>query len=352
MKGKVIFLFLAWKELRYAKMKFLLMIGIITLITSLVLSISGLANGLSVDNASAIKNMPADTYVVKTGDTHQLERSQLTEQDISSIKGGSPLGLKMVEINQGDKTVNVSLFGADPESAFMPTTAEHAKLTPYEVLADPGLKKEGFEIGDSFTYDDKEWTIKGFTEKRFSYGHTPAIFTSLETWEDLFGDSSVYQAVLFTNKKTIDTPSKMESVSKEEILSNVPGYSAEQGSLNMMVIFLLIISAIVLATFFYVMTLQKLHQYGVLKAIGTKVSVLLRSLFAQISTLTIAGIVAGNVVTYGLTFVIPAGVPFELSVTMILSNSALILLMAWIGSLLSFRSIVTVDPLQAIGSVK
>jgi putative ABC transport system permease protein len=352
MKGKVIFLFLAWKEMRYAKVKFLLIIGIITLITSLVLSISGLANGLSVDNASAIKNMPADTYVVEAGDTHRLERSQLTKQDISSIKGGSPLGLKMVEINLGGKTVNVSLFAADRDSTFMPTTEDHPKLAPYEVLADPGLKEEGLEIGDSFTYEDKKWMIKGFTEKRFSYGHTPAIFTSLETWEDLFGDSLTYQAILFTNGGTIDTPSKMDIASKEDILSNVPGYSAEQGSLNMMVIFLLIISAIVLATFFYVMTLQKLHQYGVLKAIGTKAGILLRALFAQISTLTIAGIVAGNVVTFGLTLVIPAGVPFELPVTMILFNSALILLMAWIGSLLSFRSIVTVDPLQAIGSVK
>lgn len=350
MKGKVIFLFLAWKEMRYAKLKFLLIISIITLITSLVLSISGLANGLSVDNASAIKNMPADTYVVEAGDTHQLERSQLTEQDISSIKGGSPLGLKMVEIYQGGKTVNVSLFAADPDSAFMPMTTGNPKLSPYEVLADPGLKEEGFQIGDSFTYNDKNWMIKGFTEKRFSYGHTPAIFTSLETWEDLFGVT--YQALLFTNVETIDTPSELDIASKEEILSNVPGYSAEQGSLNMMVIFLLIISAIVLATFFYVMTLQKLHQYGVLKAIGTKAGILLRALFAQISILTISGIVAGNVVTYGLTLVIPAGVPFELSVTMIVFNSALILLMAWIGSLLSFRNIVTVDPLQAIGSVK
>jgi putative ABC transport system permease protein len=352
MKGKVIFLFLAWKEMRYSKVKFLLIIGIITLITSLVLSISGLANGLSVDNASAIKNMPADTYVVEAGDTHQLERSQLTKQDISTIRGGSPLGLKMVEINQGGSAVNVSLFAADPDSAFMPMTRDLQNLSPYEVLADPSLKKEGLEIGDSFTYDDKKWMIKGFTEKRFSYGHTPAIFTSLETWDDLFGDMPVYQAILFTTGETIDTPSEMDIATKEDILSNVPGYSAEQGSLNMMVIFLLIISAIVLATFFYVMTLQKLHQYGVLKAIGTKAGILLRALFAQISTLTIAGIVAGNVVTYGLTLVIPSGVPFELSVTMILFNSALILLMAWIGSLLSFRSIVSVDPLQAIGSVK
>ncbi len=352
MKGKVIFLFLAWKEIRYAKMKFLLIIGIITLITSLILSISGLANGLSVDNASAIKNMSVNTYIVEKSDTHQLERSNLTETDISSVKDGVPLGLKMVEMIHEGRAVNISLFALDSDSSFMPAAENRGKLAPYEVLADPGLKKEGFKLGDSFTYKDKTWKIKGFTEKRFSYGHTPSMFTSIETWRDLHQNQLTYQAMLLSDVDGVDSPSTLDAASKEDILSNVPGYSAEQGSLNMMVIFLLIISAIVLATFFYVMTLQKLHQYGVLKAIGTKAGILLRALFAQISILSLLGIAAGNTLTYGLTVIIPGDVPFELSTGMILFNSALILLMAWVGSLLSFRSIVKVNPLEAIGGVK
>ena len=142
MKGKVIFLFLAWKEIRYAKMKFLLITGIITLITSLVLSISGLANGLSVDNASAIKNMTADTYVVEKSDTHQLERSNMTAEDIAAVKGGSPLGLRMVEMVHEGKALNISLFALDPTSSFMPASEESVELAPYEMLADPSLKKE------------------------------------------------------------------------------------------------------------------------------------------------------------------------------------------------------------------
>lgn len=345
-------MFLAWKEIRYAKMKFLLITGIITLITSLVLSISGLANGLSVDNASAIKNLSAESYIVEKSDPHQLERSNMTAADIATIKGGSPLGVKMVEMTHEGEAVNVSLFALDPKSPFMPDAEERVKLAPYDVLADPGLKKEGYKPGDSFTYQGKTWTIRSFTEKRFSYGHTPAMFTSMETWKDLRGDDLTYQALLFTNKEGVNTPSKLDAASKDDILSNVPGFSAEQGSLKMMVIFLLIISAIVLATFFYVMTLQKLHQYGVLKAIGAKAGILLRALFLQISILAALGILAGNTLTYGLSQLIPGDVPFELSSGMILLNSGLILVMAWIGSLLSFRSIMKVDPLEAIGGVK
>ncbi|MBN8192817.1 ABC transporter permease [Bacillus sp. NTK074B] len=351
MKGKVIFLFLAWKEIRYAKMKFLLITGIITLITSLVLSISGLANGLSVDNASAIKNMTADTYVVEKSDQHQLERSMMTPDDIDAVKGGSPLGLKMVEMTHEGETVNISLFAIDYDGPFMPAGEESVKLAPYEIIADPGLKKEGYKPGDTFTYGEKTWIIRGFTKERFSYGHTPAMFTSIETWKDLLGDDLRYQALLFTDHEGDDIPFNLEAATKDDILSNVPGFSAEQGSLKMMVIFLLIISAIVLATFFYVMTLQKLHQYGVLKAIGTKAGILLRALFVQISILSIFGILTGNTLTYGLTQLIPGDVPFEITSGMILLYSGLIMAMAWIGSLLSFRSIMNVDPLEAIGGV-
>ncbi|UOQ95433.1 ABC transporter permease [Halobacillus shinanisalinarum] len=256
----------------------------------------------------------------------------------------------MIEIIKDDEPLNVSLFAVDQTSKFMPETSDESGLKPYEVLADPSLKQEGLNIGDQFTYNEITWTVKGFTEQRYSYGHTPALFTSLETWESI---SDTYQAVLLSEKDTIDAPSSsVDAVQKGDILSNVPGYSAEQGSLTMMVTFLFIIAAIVLATFFYVITLQKLHQYGVLKAIGTKMRILLGALFAQISILAAGGVAAGIALTYGLTLVIPSGVPFELSITMILFNSGLILIMAWIGSLLSFRSIVSVDPLEAIGSVK
>ncbi len=343
-------MFLAWKEMRYAKLRYVLIIGIITLITALVLSISGLANGLAVDNASAIKNMPAETYVVEADDKHQLERSLLTEADVEAIQDGSPLGMQMVEITHDGEPLNISLFAFDQSSKFMPASNDIAHLEPYEVLADPSLKQQGLTIGDSFRYNDTTWTVKGYTDQRYSYGHTPALITGLNTWHSI---TDTYQAVLFSEKDTaIDPPSSLDVVQKGDILSNVPGYSAEQGSLTMMVTFLLIIAAIVLATFFYVMTLQKLHQYGVLKAIGTKVRILLGALFAQISILSVLGIAAGVALTYGLTVIIPSGVPFELSVGMILFNSGLILIMAWIGSLLSFRSIVSVDPLEAIGSVK
>ena len=48
----------------------------------------------------------------------------------------------------------------------------------------------------------------------------------------------------------------------------MPGYTAENGTIMMMLVFLIVISAFVIAVFFYVLTIQKTQQFGVMKAIG------------------------------------------------------------------------------------
>lgn len=58
----------------------------------------------------------------------------------------------------------------------------------------------------------------------------------------------------------------MEVITKSDAVSAIPGYKEEQGSLLMMIAFLYVISAFVLAVFFYVITIQKTSQFGILKS--------------------------------------------------------------------------------------
>ena len=53
-------MFVAWRDLRFAKGRFALMGAVVALITLLVGLLSGLTAGLAGENTSAVKGLPAD----------------------------------------------------------------------------------------------------------------------------------------------------------------------------------------------------------------------------------------------------------------------------------------------------
>ncbi len=46
-------------------------------------------------------------------------------------------------------------------------------------------------------------------------------------------------------------------IDKKEVLQSIPGFKEEQGTLTMIIAFLLVIAALLIGVFFYVITLQK-----------------------------------------------------------------------------------------------
>ena len=117
----------------------------------------------------------------------------------------------------------------------------------------------------------------------------------------------------------------------------------------MIQVFLIAVSALVMAVFFYVMTLQKTPQFGLLKAIGAGMKTLASSLIVQVFTLTAVALIVAAAAMYGIVQVLPAGMPFALSWSAVGQSAALLLAVSLLGSLLSLRTIAKADPLQALG---
>src|SRR5699024_10630420 len=80
---------------------------------------------------------------------------------------------------------------------------------------------------------------------------------------------------------------ELDSFSNQRFLNTIPSYSAEQTSLNMIVWFLVIISGMLFAIFFYMMNVQKIGLYGILKAIGMKTFSLFQMMWCQMVTITV-----------------------------------------------------------------
>ena len=360
-------MFLALKELKHSKLRYVLVIFIMTLIVWLVLFVSGLANGLAKENASAIEQDSATHFVVQDETENRLARSAITDKQLEEVKAeygekATPLQVNTATIvpkNSKQKT-DVTYFGIDKKQFMAPVVTEGTPLkdlTGNEVVVDDKMKADNFKLGSRFT-DERSgvvYTIKGFTTGQ-AYSHTPVVYMNGSAFDEMIPKTKhtigKYSAIVLniTDKEAEKGNFKgLTIVTQKDIVENIPGYSAEQGSLTMMIVFLIVIATFVLAAFFYVITIQKMSQFGVLKALGATNAYLSRSLLSQILVLAIISIVISILLTLGVASILPAGMPFAMTPMMITGISAIFIVVSVLGSLLSLYRVFKVDPIEAIG---
>lgn len=144
----------------------------------------------------------------------------------------------------------------------------------------------------------------------------------------------------------------VDVVSKQDAINGLPGYTAETGTINMMLAFLFVISAFVNSVFFYVLTLQKVHQFGVMKAIGASSRFLAKTIVSQVTIVALFGILTGVGLTYLTAMVFPEGMPFLLDPVIVFTYAFILLAVAVLNSLISVRNIAKINSLQAMGRIE
>jgi len=370
-------MFLALRELRHSKARYALIMVIMLLVSFLVLFVTGLAKGLAYANVSAIENMPTNYYVVQGDAEHKFRRSQLNESNLKDVRAivgndnATPLGMQMSTITATDLDVkaDVTFFAVDMTGPIAPKVVEGEAITNDtlgSVIVDRKLEESGIKIGSVISDQQTGLTFKvaGFVENN-SYSHTPVVYINAQDWQELTQGVSqkgttVHPASfnLIAVHATSDQATSLQTglkgvdvITQKEAISSIPGYSEEQGSLLMMIAFLFVISAVVLAVFFYVITIQKTSQFGILKAMGTKTSYLAWSVLGQVLLLSVSSLVVSLLMIGGMTMILPESMPFQLNTPTLILTSSLFVGMSLIGSLISVLKVAKVDALEAIGRV-
>ncbi|WP_338753752.1 ABC transporter permease [Bacillus sp. FJAT-52991] len=356
---------LSIKEMRFFKLKYLLIAFILFFTASLVFIINGLANGLSLDNASSVVNMKADSFYMKTEAEHRLDRSKISETEALQAQkehGLEPLGVQMFSLKDrtNNKTIDLTFMGIQEDSALHPKLIEGHTLKKDDqlsIVADESLKEEGIKLGDTL-YEETSgltFTVTGFTSGQ-TYSHMPVAFINLKSWAALTErNNKVYYNALVapTGEHAIGKPAKDgQWVPKEDVMKSIPGFEAEQSSLYMMLGFLLVITVFILTAFFYIITGQKMNQFGILKAIGSRNSFLIGTTIIQALLLSMISIgIAAGFAIFMPSF-LPEGIPYVIDIANTMMLAGILLAVALIGSLISSFNIVKADPIEAMGRVE
>jgi putative ABC transport system permease protein len=140
-----------------------------------------------------------------------------------------------------------------------------------------------------------------------------------------------------------------ETATLKTAIEALPGYSAQQSTLNTQGGFTLFIGILVIGGFFQIQILQKVAQIGVLKAIGTANPLVAAASVIQIVVVTVIGVLIGALLTFLFSLTFPPTVPIVFNgATSALAVVAL-LLIGPLGGLVSIRYAVRIEPLKALG---
>ncbi|HDE6781626.1 TPA: ABC transporter permease [Staphylococcus aureus] len=349
-------MFLAWNEIRRNKLKFGLIIGVLTMISYLLFLLSGLANGLINMNKEGIDKWQADAIVLNKDANQTVQQSVFNKKDIENkYKKQATLKQTGEIVSNGHQKDNVLVFGVEKSSFLVPSLIEGHKATKdNEVLADETLKNKGFKIGDtlSLSQSDEKLHIVGFTESA-KYNASSVIFTNDATIAKinprLTGDKINAVVVRDTNWKDKKLNQELEAVSINDFIENLPGYKPQNLTLNFMISFLFVISATVIGIFLYVMTLQKTSLFGILKAQGFTNGYLVNVVISQTVILALFGTAFGLLLTGVTGAFLPDAVPVKFDVLTLLVFAIVLMIVSVLGSLFSILTIRKIDPLKAIG---
>ncbi|MFH0717090.1 ABC transporter permease [Staphylococcus delphini] len=349
-------MFLAWNEIKRNKLKFSLIIGVLILISYLLFLLSGLAKGLINMNTEGINRWDADAIVLNK-DANQTVQQSSFDTALVKDKFDEQATLKQtaVIVTNGKIEENALLYGTQKDVFIVPQLTEGRTFTANnEVIADGTLKEKGFKIGDtlSLSQSDESLKIVGFTESA-KYNASPVLFGNDQTMEKvnplLTKDKTNAVVVKDSHWQNEKLDKSLEAIDIDTFIENLPGYQAQNLTLNFMIGFLFIISATVIGVFLYVITLQKTHLFGVLKAQGFTNGDLVKVVLSQTFVLALIGTVIGLILTLVTGAFLPSAVPIKFDILTLIIFGIVLILVSLLGSLFSIVTIRKIDPLKAIG---
>jgi len=379
-------IYLAFKEVWRNRGRFFLFSLVIALITTLVLFIAALSEGLANANKQFLVKLDANLLVFQknvdlsptTSRIALSKRNDITRVD--GVESAGALGFSNVSIvlSNGEKDLGVSLIGVEAGKPGEPPVTSGRNLLidrGNDVIIDQNVVDDtGLKLGDrikvksiqgskeEFYYLD----VVGITDGR-QYLFQPSIFVPYNAWDQIRPQAAAGAQLMETvsniiavkvksgyqpsdvGLRIIEQVKDVETTDIQTAYESLPGYQAQQSTLNTQRGFTLLIGILVIGGFFQIQMLQKIPLIGVMKAIGASNMTVAAAVVLQIILVTTFGVFFGTFATLGLAAGIPGNVPVIFDGNSVAVAILTLLAIGPIGGLVSVRMAVSVEPLIALG---
>lgn len=372
-------MFLALKEIRKEKRRFTMIILVTALIAYLIYFLSALAYGLAELNKTALQYWDADGIILDESANRNIYASRFDEATLDELNiptdNSINLASTSVYLNderEADHLIDLVLMGVTPQHDGLTAPIKEGRdiERDHEITVSDNLKDDvDIHLGDTLTIaaTGRKFEVVGFTEDS-NYNTIPVGYVNrdmasqammLYTTNDPDIDATATPTAKMPTRVsgvvvrgTVDTAQLeyhgLEYIEMDAFIDSIPGYVAQVLTFGLMILSLAIVSSVVIGIFMYILTMQKKAIFGVLKIQGYRNAVVVKSVIYQTLFLTVLGFVIGFLLTLITIYFLKTSVPLAVSAKIYAIVTAFSLLCSLIGSLFSVRTILKIDPLDAI----
>ncbi|MFJ4296203.1 ABC transporter permease [Curtobacterium sp. NPDC089689] len=378
-------MFVAWRDLRFARGRFVLIGSVVALITLLVGFLAGLTGGLAAQNVSAVLALPGDRIVLQQPSDGQpsFADSRIGREALAGWRASAgvdevvPVGIvqgravraavdgtdasaagaagSAVGATADGAAVGVALFGL-PASADRGGVAALAPRSVDEVGLSAGAAHDlGVRAGDRVTIAGTTFRVATVGGDAW-YSHTPVVAMTPGAWSTADqrlggdGDPTVLAVSGDPDWATVAERTHTSAATPLASLTALETFKSEVGSLGLMIAMLFGVSALVVGAFFTVWTMQRSGDVAVLKALGASTPSLVRDALGQALVVLVVGIGVGTAAVVGLGTLAGGTLPFLLSPLTTLVPGVVMALLGLAGAAVALRTVTAADPLTALGS--
>jgi putative ABC transport system permease protein len=373
-------MFLAFKEMARAKVRFALLVAAIALLVFLILFQQSLQNGLITGFIGAIRTQSAPVLVYSVDGQRVIQGSVITPQMEEQVRAAPGTG-QIGRIGQGtftgrpsgdddgetyDTTILGYELGPGGEGLGAPTTLIRGRLPQADdeaVVSDADVSL-GYDIGDTVTLlpGDKTIEIVGVAENA-QLNVSPTLYTSYDTYLSAVASVNpdagvplpnvlgVAPAEGFTADETVesinDQSLDLDALTRADAAAETPGVAQVQQSFNIVFLLYGLVVPCVTGLFFLIVTFQKANSLTLLRAIGAPAGRLVASLLIQVVLIIGAGLVIGTLLYYPLSQSTVGGLALDFQTGAVVFWSVLLMGLGLASSLLAARRVLAIDPIEA-----
>lgn len=359
--ARLVHMFIALRDLRFARGRFALLGAVIALMTLMVVLLSGLTAGLGEASISAVRALPVDSISFQTPATGQspaFSTSTLpagtttTVSGVAGVTSAHPLGVSTTRMQVGDRSAAVALIGTHP--MLFPERQQGGEPAAGQTALTADLADElSLGLGDQVEIAGQRVVVASIVDDT-SFNHLPVAYTPIGTWQALSRSEGI-TAVVATGDADfagLDRTAGTTTVGRDDAFNAVGAYSSEQRSLQLMRALLLGVSVLIVGAFFTVWTMQRSGELAVVRAIGGSQAYLLRDALGQAAVILAAGTALGGGLATGLGVLAARAVPFVVDTATVAIPIATMIAIGVLGAAVSVRRVVKVDPVTALGAAR